>query len=1622
MQFEYQVFLSHNSADKPEVKLLANRLRRQTGLRPFLDEWNLVPGESSQAKLVCAIESSETAAIFYGPHKVGPWHDEEIQVLLDKAARSRDDFRAIPVLLPGASEKDLSLFLKQRTWVDFRSGLDNDSAFQRLIAGIKGNAVEPNGYELPDDPAPYRGLERFEAEQKDYFFGREADIRRLKERLATGRFVAIVGASGCGKSSLVRAGLHTELASEVLPEVHDWRIVTFLPGSDPFRALAEQLAGAVPAPDRIGVVDDLAKRFEDRGDGLRTAIGALFADDPKTALIVVDQFEEILTHLTSSPDSAGRSSARVERLIANLVDAAENSNGRIRVLITLRADFIPQCLEYPQLRSLFERNQLLLGELGPEAVREAVKFPARKVGAFFENGLVELILRDVQRQRGSLPLLQHALKELWQARRGPWLTLDAYEKSGGVAGALRRRAQYTYEKKLQDDQQRAIARSIFLRLTTLGEGVSDSRRRTPHAEIFPSGIDRRVVDDVLAVLSHKDARLVVVNADDTIEVTHETLIQTWDTLRGWIDTNRQQLRRHRRLTESANEWEENKEDPSVLYRGVRLDDVKDLQASPEITLNKKELAFLEASVAERKRQEEEKQRKEDEKQRQLQERHQFLVGAAVLFAVLFVAAAGFAIFGFLQKSEAERQKATAEKEAKAALHAEQTAKEQKTLAEQQKVEAERQARLATEAQQTAEKQEVLARAGEDKAKQAASQANVSLARYSKEVGNDTQALAYLAKALKLNPRNFEAGALTAALLTQESWPAVTGAIKHDDQVLSAQFSADGQRVVTASVDHTARVWDAASGKPLSEPMKHDGAVYSAQFSPDGQRVVTASVDKTARVWDAASGKPLSEPIKHDDAVYSAQFSPDGRRVVTASVDKTARVWDAASGKPLTEPMQHHGPVQFAQFSPDGQRVVTASVDKTARVWDAATGKALSEPMKHDGAVYSAQFSPDGQRVVTASVDKTARVWDAASGKPLSEPIKHDDTVYSAQFSPDGRRVVTASWDLTARVWDAASGKALSESMKHDDVVYSAQFSPDGQRVVTASRDHTARLWDAASGKALSEPMKHNDAVDFAQFDPDGQRVATASVDKTALVWDVASGKALSEPMKHDSEVYSAQFSPDGQRVVTASDDHTARLWDAATGKALSEPMKHKSVVYSAQFSRDGQRVVTVSDDHTARIWDAASGKPLSEPMKHDGAVYSAQFSPDGQRVVTASVDKTARVWDAATGKALSEPMKHDGAVYSAQFSPDGQRVVTASWDLTARVWDAASGKPLTEPMQHHGPVQFAQFSPDGQRVATASVDTALVWDVASGKALSEPMKHKSVVYSAQFSPDGQRVVTASDDHTAQVWDAASGKAFSEPMTHDRRVNSAQFSPDGQRVVTASDDHTARVWDAASGKALSEPMTHDRRVNSAQFSPDGQRVVTASDDHTARVWDVPTITSKDRAEDVDLLASLAEASGGLSLQPFGRTEILTRLAPDEAIAMRGKIAAKFQGASSKLTPLQRFLKWSVADRRIRTISPFSEMTIAEWLENCIKEGTLGGLRAAMLVDPSNARVVAHFGMALANLAVAEKTDPDDARRARAEADYQTHRAIMLATDNDEVKKLRMEVVKLLHLPSDPKMTN
>jgi WD40 repeat protein/serine/threonine protein kinase len=682
--------------------------------------------------------------------------------------------------------------------------------------------------------------------------------------------------------------------------------------------------------------------------------------------------------------------------------------------------------------------------------------------------------------------------------------------------------------------------------------------------------------------------------------------------------------------------------------------------------------------------------------------------------------------------------------------------------------------------------------------------------------------------------------------------------QHDHEVEHVAFSPDGRRIVTASKDHTARVWDASTGEAVTPPLRHGHIVSKAAFSPDDRRVVTASHDRTAQVWEVSSGQPVSPALRHDDPVLDASFSPDGRWVVTASADGTARLWDAVTGRPRTPPLKHASWLCAASFSPDGRYVVTASDDHTAQVWDAATGQPTASALRHGAAVMSAAFSPDGHLVITASNDHTARLWDAATSQPVGPPLEHGDNVIRAAFSPDGRYISTCSYDTTARVWDAATGRPVSPPLKHPNSVHSASFSPDGRYVVTRSNDHTARVWEAATGEAVTPPLRHNSRVSSACFSLDGHRVVTSSEDWTARLWDIAGRGVAPVTVRHGREVWCTAISPDGRSLVTASGDGTAQVWSAVSGQPVTGPLRHDAAVRHASFSPDGHRVVTASDDRTARVWDTATGRELIPPLRHPRGVVQATFSPEGNRVLTASADGTAQVWDAHTGAPLGPGLQHRDRLYAAAFSPDGRRVLTASGDGTARVWDAATGALRTPPLEHQGAVEAASFSPDGRRVVTASADySARVWDAETGAPLTVPLRHGSGVAAASFSPDGRRVVTGSRQGTARVWDAATGAPVTPLLKHGRGAVLVGFSPDGRRLVTVGGTYTAQLWDAATGESLGPPLSHRGFVEQFAFSPDGHRLATACRDGTAWVWKLPGPDPRP-LEDLVLLAQVLSA--------------------------------------------------------------------------------------------------------------------------------------------------------------------
>jgi WD40 repeat protein/serine/threonine protein kinase len=805
--------------------------------------------------------------------------------------------------------------------------------------------------------------------------------------------------------------------------------------------------------------------------------------------------------------------------------------------------------------------------------------------------------------------------------------------------------------------------------------------------------------------------------------------------------------------------------------------------------------------------------------------------------------------------------------------------------------------------------------------------------------NSSDALAILAAILRGNPSNRVAACRLVSALTYRNFALpLAEPLNHADYVYQGRYSPDGQLVVTASKDKTAFVWDAQTGRKVLGPLDHDGEVRTAEFSPDGQRILTASRDKMARVWDAKTGKVIVT-LPHDAVVLSAHFGPDGELAVTAGGDGSAAVWNTRSGVRLATLGRRKGRTSDAKFSLDGKLVVAASWDGTARVWKALTGEPVSPPLDVPGfQIFTADLSPDGTRVATGSEDFKARVWDTRTGAVLCS-LEHSNWVYFVRFSPDGQRVATASWDGTARLWDVQTGRPLIPPLRHNGIVYSAQFSADGRHIVTASEDKTARIWDAETGRMLMEPLRHNSEVYYAEFGPGGRTVATASKDNTARIWDVSLGKALSLELGHDARVSFACFTSDGKKVISTQKDYTAWVWDAQGGVALHRKLRDPSLPALDVLAPGAQRTIACSPNDrrlvvgdqsgNGRIYDVLSGQAMGSPLVHRGRITQVEFSHDGRRILTASYDGSARLWNAETGELATPPLKHEGRVYSADFSPDDQKIVTGSGD-GARLWNA-QGQILLTNVLHKGLVCFVKFSPDGKRVVSTSWDnTGRIWDAATGQPLCEPLKHSSIVDCADFTPDSSRVLTCSWDGTARVWDVRTGKPLTPAMQHAAAIFFGQFSPDGSKVVTASADHTARVWDSETGHPITEPLQHDGDVCSACFSPDGMWVVTASADKTARIWEVPSVPTPVPS----WLPELAEA---LIAQRVNHRGLFEPVAVEQVLRIKRLIEAMPADDYSR-----HWAKWFFADRSKRTISPFSKITVPEYIETRIKENTVGSL--------------------------------------------------------------------------------
>ena len=1176
---------------------------------------------------------------------------------------------------------------------------------------------------------PYKGLNYFDEADADLFVGREALTAKLTERVLSltlngapqvPRFLAVVGASGSGKSSLVLAGLTPALRWN--KSSTNWRIHTFTPTAHPLQSLATTLNA-----EQGSTIAALAEDLRQKEDNLQIFVKRKWGSKKGAhVLFVVDQFEELFALCRADEERAS--------FIGNLLAATSDTDGPLAVVITLRADFYAPCANYPKLREALARTQEYIGAMNEEELRRAIEEPAHRGRWEFEPGLVDLLLHDVGHEPGALPLLSHALLETWERRRGRTMTLSGYTSSGGVRGAIAETAETVFTDQFTQEQ-RAIARRIFLRLTELGDQMvtADTRRRATFNELILKPEEASTTHAVLKALA--DARLIT-TSEDAVEVAHEALIREWPTLRGWLEDNREGLRLQRHLTEAAQEWAAMNREPDMLYRGARLAQARAWLAFHTDEMNVLEHEFLDASMehsereaAEREAQhqreleaaqqllESERQRTEEQTQsaNRLRVRNRVIVATGVIMLVLAVLASVFGLRSNQNALNAEAERERAEKETRFAHAREWAVAASNNL----NVDPERSILLALEA------------------------VNVTYRSDDKLVLPEAEEAlhqAVLASHLRL------------------SWSA------HQSAIWTLAYSEDGNQLASASDDGTAKVWNSATGEELfTLNVWEEEDTGLVALSPDGTRLAASSKDGNIRVWDMVSGELLFSLKGHTARVSAIVFSLDGDQLATGSLDKTVILWDAKSGERLSVLSNLPDSVAQLALSPDGMYLATSSSEGIVRVWDIAENQEVMSVESTSDAPPA--FSSDSSRLIT-------NLWTANDAQILNMDTRdnslilsgHTNTLFAFIFSPDNKHIVTASRDRTARVWDTATGRELLTLYGHPAPIYSVALSPDDVHLATGDEQGNVRIWNIdPDQEQFSVPGVELPLSGFREprdplFSPDGTRLyAIFNLFVTGLqpssrvkVVNSATGVELLNLAEMDGvEFDSLALSPDGKYLATGASDGHVRVWESDTGQLLLDLSIQSSTVWGIAFSPDGKLLATPGPDNTAKIWDAMTGKSRMTLAGHSDEIRGLAFSPDGTKLGTASADASAKIWNLSTGEALITLTGHSDPLWAIAFSPDGTRLATSSRDGTARIWDAATGQPLFTLEGHTNTVGDLAFSTDGTRLVTTSNDGVLkLWEIATGRGLLT----LPGIGGAAFSPDMGRLATVNrDDLTLRMY-------------------------------------------------------------------------------------------------------------------------------------------------------------------------------------------------------------------------------------------------------------------------------
>lgn len=1057
---------------------------------------------------------------------------------------------------------------------------------------------------------PYMGLQAFNEASAEYFYGREALVQKLLNRINHQSSIAVVGASGSGKSSAVQAGLIARLRQgKQIPGSDRWWLGCFRPGNKPIRALAKLLSDRgdrkSQAKEQLQIEGLLYQGVEGFVQWLRTRIEPM-------VLLVVDQFEELFTLAAASER---------EQFIELILGAVKYAGDRFKLVLTIRADFVASCLEIAQLAQILQQQSILVPPYLTQAdYRSAIVKPARQVGLKVESGLVEILLQDLDRSAGDLPLLQFALQQLWERRHNGKLTLKAYRELEGIKGALERQAQAVYDRL--DSESQACARWIFLNLTQLGEGTEDTRRRIAKSDLVVAKYPKTLVDRTLRTLT--DAKLLVVNLDNgntmaqsrstdvpeesdemfleamrqevTVEVVHEILIRHWSSLRWWLEENRSRLRSQRQIEQAAVLWLQKDRQDDFLLRGIRLAEAEEIfiKYTDELSDTAKEYvaSCIDARLAE---------------QRAIKRRLRQARLTATALGILGLAATAFGIGAYRQRSIAQLENIGSL-----------TAVAESQLLSNQQLES-----LTT----------------------------------SVEAGQQFQQLNGWNKALVGRDNWRETKMKTTATLQQSIYGTqeLNRLEGHSQKVNAVSVSKDGQLFATTSDDGTTKVWQqngtllqTLTGKQAQQdPLKiglnnsqreiaNPNASSASKNSAENSAYLVSTNDDSVVELRSKIDNQLVNSYSHSEPVNDVSVSPDKQLLATATMNGIS-IW--SKDGILLQTLRHTGEVLDVEFiddrtnsnsvnaSGDRYKLVSTGVDKTVRVWQ------VFNRYSDRVGVYSVAVSPTSNTYAVADWDNQIEIWrnNLDGTQKLIRTIPgHENTISQIKYSPDGKLIASASWDKIIKLWDAKTGD-LIDTLRHKDGINSIALSPDGQTLISAGEDKTIKIWNLTNTPKLSKTLKgHTDSIKAVAVSPDGALIASAGYDNTIKLWNSA-GELLQTIDAHNLAITSLAFTPNSETLASASWDNTVKLWSIEDGGKSSELIHtltgHQDGVTTIDFNSDGTILATGSGDRSIKLWDTETGELIKNLRGHTSQINSLAFSQDDRSIISGEEQQGLFWWN-----------------------------------------------------------------------------------------------------------------------------------------------------------------------------------------------------------------------------------------------------------------------------------------------------------------------------------------------------------------------------------------------------------